>query len=260
MSARLGVVVCGLTIGAAVAVACANGGTGDQGVFEDGGGDGTTSSSGSGSSGTGSGSTSSSSGGTSGGSTSSTGSGSGSSTSSGSSSGSGGSGDSGSAEGGDEGDDASTADGGQSACGVSPDQCAANATFLGSVAGDESGSPVAVSGYTSEWLRLDETEQDDGPLAAPMIFTATLTSPPGMNYDLYAYLGASGGVGNIECMTVKGQSTNPAGEQDQVSFEWGETGTFANGVDDSATVMIEVRWVSGACTNTQNWSLSAHGD
>lgn len=257
MAARFGVVVCGLTIVAAVAVACANGGAGDQGVFDDGGADGTTSGSGSGSSSTGSGSTSGSSGSTSGGTTSSTGSGS--STSSGSSSGGGGSGDSGITEGG-EGDDASTDDGGGSACGVSPNQCAANATFLGSVAGDESGSPVGASGYTSEWLRLDETEQDSSPLAAPMIFTATLTSPPGMNYDLYAYLGASGGVGNIECTMVKAQSTNAAGEQDQVSFEWGETGTFANDSDDSATVMIEVRWVSGACSNAQNWSLSAHGD
>ena len=35
---------------------------------------------------------------------------------------------------------------------------------------------------------------------------------------------------------------------------------IANGTDDSATVMIEVRWVSGACSNTQNWSLTAHGD
>jgi hypothetical protein len=255
MATRLGVVVCGLTIGATIAIACANGGSNDQGVFEDGGAD-TASSSGSGSSSTSSGTASSNSGSTSGGTTSSTSSGSG----SGSSSGSGDSGDSGSAEGGNEGDDASTGDGGEAACGVSPDQCAANATFLGSVAGDESGSPVASSGYTSEWLRLDETEQDSSPLAVPMIFTATLTSPPGMNYDLYAYLGASGGVGNIECAMVKAQSTNPAGEQDQVSFEWGETGTFANDTDDSATVMIEVRWVSGACSNTQNWSLSAHGD
>jgi hypothetical protein len=119
---------------------------------------------------------------------------------------------------------------------------------------------VSASGYTSEWLRLDETEQDSSPIGKPMIFTATLTSPPGTNYDLYAYLGASGGVGNIECMTVKGQSTNAAGEQDQVSFQWGETGSLANDTDDSATVMIEVRWVSGACSSAQNWSISAHGD
>jgi hypothetical protein len=151
-------------------------------------------------------------------------------------------------------------DGGTATCSTSPDQCVAGATSLGSVAGDESGSTVSASGYTSEWLRLDETEQDSSPVGKPMIFTATLTSPPGMNYDLYAYLGASGGVGNIECTTVKGQSTNPAGEQDQVSFQWGETGGIANGSDDSATVMIEVRWVSGACSTAQNWSLSAHGD
>jgi hypothetical protein len=129
------------------------------------------------------------------------------------------------------------------------------------VAGDETGATVGASGYTSEWLRLDETEQDSSPIGKAMTFTATLTSPPGLNYDLYAYLGASGGVGNIECTTVKGQSTNPAGEQDQVTFTWGEsTGGVANDSDDSATVMIEVRWVSGACSTSQNWSISAHGD
>jgi hypothetical protein len=139
---------------------------------------------------------------------------------------------------------------------VSPDTCNASATSLGSVAGDVSGSPVGASGYTSEWLRLDETEQDSSIVGHPMIFTATLTSPPGMNYDLYAYLGSS--IGDVQCTNPKGQSTNTTGT-DQVSFQWGE-GAIANGVDDSATVMIEVRWVSGACTTTQNWSLSAHGD
>ncbi len=251
MVTRAGAVVCGLALTAVVAVACASGGSEtDQGAFDDGGADGTASGSSSGSgggSGSGSGSTS--------------GSSSGSTSSSGSSSG--GPGDSGDAGGddGSPGDDASSGDdGGNALCSTPPDQCAASATSLGSVAGDESGSAVAASGYTSEWLRLDETEQDSSPAGKPMIFTATLTSPPGMNYDLYAYLGASGAVGSAECTAVKGQSTNPAGEQDQVSFQWGETGTFANDSDDSATVMIEVRWVSGACSTAQNWSLSAHGD
>jgi hypothetical protein len=168
--------------------------------------------------------------------------------------------DSGSSSGDDGGSVAEAgADGGSNAaCGVSPDQCTANATSLGSVAGDQSGSPVGASGYTSEWLRLDETEQDSSVVGHAMIFTATLTSPPGMNYDLYAYLGSS--IGDIHCTNPKGQSTNTTGT-DQVTFQWGETtGGIANGSDDSATVMIEVRYVSGACTNTQNWSLSAHGD
>jgi hypothetical protein len=254
MTTRAGAVVSGLAFTAAMVVACANGGAdADQGAFDDGGADGTASSSGSGSGSTSGGSSGSSSGGT----TSSSGGSSGGPTDSGSGSGGG---DSGGDDGGGAGDDASGDDGGNATCSTSPDQCVAGATSLGSVAGDESGSTVSASGYTSQWLRLDETEQDSSPVGKPMIFTATLTSPPGMNYDLYAYLGASGGVGNIECTTVKGQSTNPAGEQDQVSFQWGETGGIANGSDDSATVMIEVRWVSGACSTAQNWSLAAHGD
>jgi hypothetical protein len=241
---------CALVLTTALAVACANGGGSDEGLFDDGGaGDATASGSGS----TSGGSSGSTSGGGSGGTTSSSGSSSGAGDDSGSGSGGG---DSGGDDGGGAGDD-----GGDAACSTSPDTCSAGAISLGSVAGDTSGSPVGASGYTSEWLRLDETEQDSSPIGKAMIFTATLTSPPGMNYDLYAYLGASGGVGNIECTTVKGQSTNPAGQQDQVSFQWGETtGGIANGTDDSATVMIEVRWVSGACSNTQNWSLTAHGD
>ena len=247
--------MCAWVFISALAVACANGGSEpDQGAFGDGGPDSTASSSGSGSGAGSGGGSGSGSGSSSGGTTSSSGASSGGEVDSGSSSGAGDSG------GGDApGGDASSEDGG--VCATSPDECTANATFLGSVAGDESGNPVGASGYTSEWLRLDETEQDSSPIGQAMIFTATLTSPPGMNYDLYAYLGASGGVGNIECTTVKGQSTNPAGEQDQVSFQWGETtGGIANGSDDSATVMIEVRWVSGACSTAQNWSISAHGD
>jgi len=255
MGTRKSAIVCALTCTVALAVACANGGgEADQGAFDDGGTDSTTSSSGSGS-----GSTSgSSSGSSSGGTSSSSGGSSGGSVDSGSSSGAT---DSGGDDGGGSGDDASGDDGGNALCSTSPDQCVAGATSLGSVAGDETGATVSASGYTSEWLRLDETEQDSSPIGQAMIFTATLTSPPGMNYDLYAYLGASGGVGNIECTTIKGQSTNPAGEIDQVTFQWGETtGGIANGNDDSATVMIEVRWVSGACSTTQNWSISAHGD
>jgi len=254
MATRAGAVVCALAFTAWVVVACANGGVeADQGAFDDAGTDGTTS--GSTGSGSGSGSTSGgSSGSSSGGTTSSSGSSSG-------GQGESGAGDSGGDDGGSSGGDAAPGDdGGGALCSTSPDQCVASATSLGSVAGDQSGATVAASGYTSEWLRLDETEQDSSPAAKPMIFTATLTSPPGMNYDLYAYLGPSGSVGTPECATAKGQSTNPAGEQDQVTFQWGETGTFANGSDDSATVMIEVRWVSGACSTSQNWSLSAHGD
>ena len=46
-----------------------------------------------------------------------------------------------------------------------------------------------------------------------------------------------------------------------MTFSRGETtGGFSNGSTDTATVMLEVRYVSGICSTSQNWSLAAHGD
>jgi hypothetical protein len=141
---------------------------------------------------------------------------------------------------------------------MAPDTCSASATTLTSIAGDENGPTDSATGTTSEWLRIDLTEQDNSPIGHPMKITAVLTSPSGSNFDLYAYLGSK--VGDIECASPKGQSTNPAGQTDTVSFEWGELGSLANGVDDSATVMLEVSWVSGTCSSGSTWSLAVHGN
>lgn len=149
-------------------------------------------------------------------------------------------------------------DGGTPASCSSPDTCTASATALTSIAGDQSGPTDNATGTTSEWLRIDLTEQDSSFVGHPMKLTAVLTSPAGLNFDLYAYLGSK--VGDIQCTTPKAQSTNAAGQTDTVSFEWGETGTLANGKDDSATVMLEIRWVSGACSSAATWSLAAHGN
>ena len=86
-----------------------------------------------------------------------------------------------------------------------------------------------------------------------MKLTATLTSPPGSTFEIYAYLGSSPGV--VECTTVE-----QAGSGGMLSFEWGETGGIANGSDDSRMVTLEVRYVSGTCPSGQTWTLSAHGD
>jgi hypothetical protein len=122
---------------------------------------------------------------------------------------------------------------------------------------DQSGPTDNAMGTTSEWLRIDLTEQDNSITAHPMKLTAVFTSPSGPNFDRYAYLGSK--IGDTQCTTAKGQSTNPAGQTDTVSFEWGESGTFANGSDDSATVMLAVRWVSGTCSSGSTWSLAVHG-
>jgi hypothetical protein len=149
-------------------------------------------------------------------------------------------------------------DGSAPASCMSPDTCSASATNLGTIAGDESGPTETATGATSEWLRIDLQEKDSSIVGHPMKLTATLASPSGANFDLYAYLGAH--IGSIECNTVKAKSTNGAGQTDTVSFEWGELNGVANGVDDSATVMLQVVWVSGTCGAGATWSLSAHGN
>ena len=180
--------------------------------------------------------------------------------SSGSSSGSGsggddsGSGDDASDDGGSTGDDGGD-EGGVVSC-APTDMCVTTAANLGTIAGDASGGPVTANAMTSEWLRVDLQETISSPFAAAMKITATLSSPPGLNFDLYAYLG--GGLGSIVCTGPKGQSTNPAGQNDVVSFQWGETGTFANNQDDSATVMLEVRAVTPVCGGG-SWTLSVTG-
>ncbi len=236
-------VSCGIIL-----AACANGGDTSDYLLPEGGDDGGGVTEG----GTGSSSSS-------GGSSSSSGGASGSSSSSGgSSSGSGGDdGGTASDDGGGTGSD--SGDGGNSTSCTSPDMCTASATTLTSLAGDESGATDNATGSTSEWLRIDLSEQDNSPIGKPMKVTATLTSPPGSNFDLYLYLGSK--VGDIQCTNPKGQSTNPAGQTDSVSFEWGETGSLANGSDDSATVMIEVRAASGTtCSSGSTGSLAGHGD
>jgi hypothetical protein len=178
---------------------------------------------------------------------------------SGSSSSGGGGDDGGMADAGDDGGTGTdSGDGGNPTSCMPPDTCSANATTLTSIAGDKSGPTDNAMGTTSEWLRIDLTEQDSSPIGHPMKLTAVLTSPSGSNFDLYAYLGAK--IGDIQCITPKAQSTNPAGQTDTVSFQWGEMGTFANGSDDSATVMLEVRSVSGTCSSGNTWSLAAHGN
>jgi hypothetical protein len=150
-------------------------------------------------------------------------------------------------------------DGGSDAGGIactSPNTCP-SATLLGKMSGDTSGPDLSSKGDTAEWLVADVTENDNSPLGVPMKLTATLTSPPGMNFDLYVYLGAN--VNSVECTTVKASSMQGVGQTDSVNFEWGELGALANGVDDSRHVSVEVRYVSGTCQASEQWSLTLHG-
>ncbi len=133
--------------------------------------------------------------------------------------------------------------------------CAA-AMDLGTVSGDTGADMKSASGYQSAWYRLRVTENDSGVLGVPLRLTARLTSPAGTNYDVYLYVNTGSDV--IECSTVAGSGTS-TGTSDSASISWGE-GTIANGVDDSRSVSIEVRPVSGPCTASQPYQLLLLGD
>jgi hypothetical protein len=51
-----------------------------------------------------------------------------------------------------------------------------------------------------------------------------------------------------------------SGTTESLEVDWGETGTFANGDDDSRTVSIEIRPKMGiTCSPTATWQLTVNG-
>lgn len=143
----------------------------------------------------------------------------------------------------------------QSAC-ASNATCA-GATALGTVSGDTGNATLTASGYQAAWYSVRVTENDSSPFATPMNLTVQLTSPQGTNYDLFLYINTASDV--VECTTPAASSTS-TGTSDQAHLTWGETGTFANGSDDSRTVSIEVRPVSGPCVPSAPYQLVVTGD
>jgi hypothetical protein len=131
----------------------------------------------------------------------------------------------------------------------------ASPTVLTGIGGDETGaSSSSASGYQATWLSIRVSETDNGPFGDPMSMQATLTSPAGAMFDLLVYV--PGDASSTDCTTATGTVTT-SGDSETWSLEWGETGTFANGVDDSRTIAIQISPRSGdQCASNATWSLS----
>ncbi|MFT3698806.1 MAG: hypothetical protein QM831_37010 [Kofleriaceae bacterium] len=112
------------------------------------------------------------------------------------------------------------------------------ATDLGSISGDTNNDQVMGTGYQAAWYKVRVTEDDSGVFAVSMTFTATLTSPANEEYDLFTYINT--GSDQVECTTANGSATVSGNTQTR-HIQWGESGTFSNGNDDSRTLSIEVR-------------------
>ncbi|HVJ91569.1 MAG TPA: hypothetical protein VM580_17320 [Labilithrix sp.] len=144
--------------------------------------------------------------------------------------------------------------GGSVSC-AAPASCS-GATSLGSVSGDTGSATRTAQGSTSQWFTVRVTEDDNVVFGFPLSLAATLVSPPGTNFDLYVYVPSSD---TLECSAVSYQST-ATGSTDSVAAMFGELGLLSNGADDSRTVTVEVRHVSGSCDSNKKWTLSLAGN
>ncbi|WP_437897743.1 hypothetical protein [Sorangium sp. So ce124] len=159
-------------------------------------------------------------------------------------------------EGGDasnEGDEAAGGDGGAAAeCDYAAPNTCALAADLGTLPGDD-GADWAVetaTGTTSKWFKVRVMDEVNWPGSER--FRATLTSPPGMNFDLIVYQGEVE-VNAPDCFTsgVRGQGT-----PESFTTTWNDR----TGPDDHLWFIIEVRHVDGiACGEDAKWTLTVEG-
>jgi hypothetical protein len=131
----------------------------------------------------------------------------------------------------------------------------ATATVLPQIGGDETGaSTSSATGFQSAWISIRLKETDNSAFADPMSMRATLTSPATAMFDLQVYL--PGDATSTDCTTPTPTVTT-SGVTETWAHEWGETGTFANGVDDSRTIILEISPRSpDGCAPADTWSLS----
>lgn len=130
------------------------------------------------------------------------------------------------------------------------------ATMLGTVSGDTGNMRLTAMGHQSAWYRVRVSEDDSDIAGFKLRVAARLTSPPGVDFDVFVYLNAGSDV--LECATTVGTTTTN-GAVNQVRAEWGE-GTFSNGSSDDRNVSIEIRPVSGTCAPTSMWQLEVEGN
>ncbi|MBI5486991.1 MAG: DUF4215 domain-containing protein [Deltaproteobacteria bacterium] len=118
---------------------------------------------------------------------------------------------------------------------------------LGMLNGD-AGAQFATDAYWNEQWDLATFVESDLVTSIPVTGTVTLTSPPGMDFDLYVYCVSCGGL-------LAGSSTvhGLTGHTDVVDVARDDTS-----LDDTFDVIIEVRHVASSICG--NWTLQVDGD
>jgi hypothetical protein len=125
--------------------------------------------------------------------------------------------------------------------------CGPGATNLGDLPGDVAGPPLpGVEGTGERWLTFTLAEDSD--TNRDLTATIVLTSPAGVDYDLFVYCD--------DCGTLAGSSSLGAGQTDTVHVQVDDP--FIGGGDNSVELLVEVRYIGGASCSP--WSLGIDGD
>ena len=120
----------------------------------------------------------------------------------------------------------------------------AQARSAGSITGDGNGTSTSIMGAGSQWITVRVTE--DSFSTESLGITATLTSPEGSAFDVYLYDGG--------CTKLIASPYGPA-DMAEAYAEWNDTAIL----DNSKTILVEVRHVSGTCTEQAQWTLDLVG-
>lgn len=134
-----------------------------------------------------------------------------------------------------------------------PANACASATELEGVSGDTGSDVRETSSRTSKWFKIPVVDKFTIFNAIESV-TMELESPPGTNFDLYAYLPPDGKSDACKGVTPR-KSTKTSGK-DSVSLDWEDV----SGDPDTRTVVVEVRHVSGTCPAPENWKLKITGN
>lgn len=142
----------------------------------------------------------------------------------------------------------SSSSGGPSCDYTSPNACT-GALQLADIDGDDNSDVRTATGTTSKWFKVLVVDTLTPFACDPVSFTATLDSPPGMDFDLYVY---QGDASLPSCVVGPAHAT---GDPDTLAVDWND----GNG-NDNRWYAIEVRYVSGeACGAEAQWTLQVKG-
>jgi hypothetical protein len=121
---------------------------------------------------------------------------------------------------------------------------------LSAVDGDQNNDTRTIKGTTSKWHKVLVNEAVSSIISYPQLsYTATLATPPGMDFDLFVYNGS------FSTPSCSGSPKHASGNPESVNDTWGDT----VGDEDTRWLTLEVRYISGEMCPSDPWTLTVKG-